>query len=63
MIAGQGTVGVEITQQITTPADYVFIPCGGGGLLSGMAVFLKHAWPGVKVIGVEPERIRCTARV
>ena len=59
VIAGQGTVGVEITQQITTPADYVFIPCGGGGLLSGMAVFLKHAWPGVKVIGVEPADAAC----
>ena len=54
VIAGQGTVGVEVTQQSPKPADYVFIPCGGGGLLSGMAVFLKHTWPDVKVIGVEP---------
>ena len=59
VIAGQGTVGVEVTQQSPKPADYVFIPCGGGGLLSGMAVFLKHTWPGVKVIGVEPADAAC----
>ena len=59
VIAGQGTVGVEVTQQSTKPADYVFIPCGGGGLLSGMSVFLKHTWPDVKVIGVEPADAAC----
>jgi threonine dehydratase len=37
----------------------VFIPCGGGGLLSGMAVFLKNTWPDVKVIGVEPADAAC----
>jgi threonine dehydratase len=59
VIAGQGTVGVEVTQQSPKPADYVFIPCGGGGLLSGMSVFLKHTWPDVKVIGVEPADAAC----
>ncbi len=59
VIAGQGTVGVEVTQQSSAPADYVFIPCGGGGLLSGMAVFLKHTWPDVQVIGVEPADAAC----
>ena len=59
VIAGQGTVGVEVTEQSPKPADYVFIPCGGGGLLSGMAVFLKHTWPDVKVIGVEPADAAC----
>ena len=47
VIAGQGTVGVEVARQASAPADYVFIPCGGGGLLSGMAVYLKHVWPEV----------------
>ena len=55
VIAGQGTVGVEVARQASAPADYVFIPCGGGGLLSGMAVYLKHVWPEVKIIGVEPK--------
>ena len=59
MIAGQGTVAVEVTRQSPKPADYVFIPCGGGGLLSGMAVYLKHTWPDVKVIGVEPADAAC----
>ena len=59
VIAGQGTVGLEVTRQSSRPADYVFIPCGGGGLLSGMAVFLKHTWPDVKVIGVEPADAAC----
>ena len=59
VIAGQGTVGVEVARQSSAPADYVFIPCGGGGLLSGMAVFLKHTWPDVKVIGVEPADAAC----
>jgi threonine dehydratase len=59
VIAGQGTVAVEVTRQSPKPADYVFIPCGGGGLLSGMAVYLKHTWPDVKVIGVEPEDAAC----
>jgi threonine dehydratase len=59
VIAGQGTVGVEVARQAAAPADYVFIPCGGGGLLSGMAVYLKHVWPDVKVIGVEPADAAC----
>ena len=59
VIAGQGTVGVEVARQSSTPADYVFIPCGGGGLLSGMAVYLKHVWPDVKIIGVEPADAAC----
>jgi threonine dehydratase len=59
VIAGQGTVGLEVSRQLPSPADYVFIPCGGGGLLSGMAVFLKHVWPEVMVIGVEPADAAC----
>ena len=59
VIAGQGTVGVEVAKQAVTPADYVFVPCGGGGLLSGMAVYLKHVWPETKIIGVEPADAAC----
>ena len=58
IIAGQGTVALELIEQMT-PQDYVFIPCGGGGLLAGMAVLLKHHWPDTKVIGVEPSDAAC----
>ena len=58
VIAGQGTVALELIEQMT-PQDYVFIPCGGGGLLAGMAVLLKHHWPDTKVIGVEPSDAAC----
>ena len=54
VIAGQGTVGVEITGQLDS-ADYVLVPVGGGGLISGVATWLKHQWPQVKVIGVQAE--------
>jgi threonine dehydratase len=59
VIAGQGTVGMEITRQCTRPADYVFVPCGGGGLLAGVAAWLQYVWPDAKVIGVEPQDAAC----
>lgn len=52
LIAGQGTVGLEIFQD-GTKYDYLFAPVGGGGLISGCAVAAKHFCPGIKVIGVE----------
>ncbi|MBS0367406.1 MAG: threonine ammonia-lyase, biosynthetic [Proteobacteria bacterium] len=55
VIAGQGTVAVEILRQTGGQLDAVFVPVGGGGLIAGMAVYLKYLYPGVKVIGVEPE--------
>ena len=55
VIAGQGTVGMEILRQSERPIDAVFVPVGGGGLISGIASYLKHLHPGIKVIGVEPE--------
>jgi threonine dehydratase len=55
VIAGQGTVGMEILRQYPDPIDAVFVPVGGGGLIAGVAAFIKHVRPGVKVIGVEPE--------
>jgi len=55
VIAGQGTVGLELLKQHTGPLDAVFVPVGGGGLISGMAVYMKQVRPEVKIIGVEPE--------
>jgi threonine dehydratase len=55
VIAGQGTVGVEILRQAGSELDAIFVPIGGGGLISGIAVYVKYLHPKVKVIGVEPE--------
>ncbi|MGM0577884.1 MAG: threonine/serine dehydratase [Myxococcota bacterium] len=54
VIAGQGTVGLEITEQLPD-VDLVVVPVGGGGLVSGIAMAVKAARPGARVIGVEPE--------
>ena len=59
VIAGQGTVAMEILRQHRGPIDAVFIPVGGGGLLAGMAVYIKHLYPSIKVIGVEPDDAAC----
>jgi threonine dehydratase len=58
VIAGQGTVAKELLQQ-QPKTDVVFIPVGGGGLLAGMAVYLKQLQPHIKVIGVEAEDSAC----
>ncbi|MGF7178304.1 threonine ammonia-lyase, biosynthetic [Azospirillum doebereinerae] len=55
VIAGQGTVGMEILRQHPDPIEAVFVPVGGGGLAAGVAVYIKFLRPDVKVIGVEPE--------
>jgi threonine dehydratase len=54
IIAGQGTAMVEVAQQVSD-LDYLFVPIGGGGLISGNAVAAKHLFPKIKVIGVETE--------
>ena len=54
VIAGQGTIGVEILEQHPAPIDYIFVPVGGGGLISGIAAHVKAARPEVHIIGVEP---------
>lgn len=59
VIAGQGTVAMEMAHQAPAPFDYVFICCGGGGLLAGMAAYLRYVWPNTKIIGVEPEDAAC----
>lgn len=57
-IAGQGTIGQEIMRQLTTPQQEnlhaVFVPVGGGGLIAGIAAYIKSLRPDVKIIGVEP---------
>ena len=53
VIAGQGTIGMEILRQQPRP-DVIFVPVGGGGLISGIASYVKRVRPSVKVIGVEP---------
>ena len=55
VIAGQGTVAMEILRQHTDPLHAIFVPVGGGGLIAGVAVYVKYLWPEIKVIGVEPE--------
>lgn len=61
VIAGQGTVAVEILRQYPEEIDAIFIPVGGGGLIAGMATFIKYLRPEVKVIGVEPADAACFA--
>lgn len=54
IIAGQGTIALEILEQLPQ-VETVIVPVGGGGLISGVSAALKHAKPSIKVIGVEPE--------
>ncbi len=62
VIAGQGTIGMELLRQSRTPIDAVFVPVGGGGLIAGIAAYLKRLRPEIKVIGVEPEEADAMAR-
>ena len=54
VIAGQGTIGLEILRQHPQAIDAIFVPVGGGGLISGIAAYVKRVRPSVKIIGVEP---------
>jgi threonine dehydratase len=54
IVAGQGTVGLEIVEQ-RPDVTAVYVPAGGGGLIAGVAAAIKHTAPHVRVIGVEPE--------
>jgi threonine dehydratase len=55
VIAGQGTIGMEILRQHPEPPHAIFVPVGGGGLIAGVAAYVKWLYPEVKIIGVEPE--------
>ncbi|TFF36417.1 threonine ammonia-lyase, biosynthetic [Pseudomonas sp. RIT623] len=59
VIAGQGTVAMEILRQHPGRLDAIFVPVGGGGLIAGIAAYVKYLRPEVKVIGVEPEDSNC----
>ena len=54
VIAGQGTIGMEIVRQHAGPLDAVFVPVGGGGLISGIAAYVKSISPRTRIVGVEP---------
>jgi threonine dehydratase len=62
VIAGQGTIGMEILRQHPGTLDAVFVPIGGGGLISGIAAYVKRVRPRVRVIGVEPVDADAMAR-
>ncbi len=55
VIAGQGTIGMEIHRQTSGAIDAVFVPIGGGGLIAGIAAYLKSVSPDIRIVGVEPE--------
>jgi threonine dehydratase len=55
VIAGQGTIGMEILRQHQDPPYAIFIPVGGGGLIAGIGAYVKYLYPAIKVIGVEPD--------
>ncbi|WP_410771493.1 threonine ammonia-lyase IlvA [Fontibacillus sp. BL9] len=54
IVAGNGTIAMEIMESLDAPADYVFVTIGGGGLISGVGTYLKTVSPETKLIGVEP---------
>ena len=55
VIAGQGTIGMEILRQHPDPIGAIFIAVGGGGLIAGVAAYVKFLRPDIKIIGVEPD--------
>lgn len=61
VIAGQGTVGLEIVRQHADFIDVIFVPVGGGGLIAGIGSIVKYLSPKTKIIGVEPADAACMA--
>ncbi|MDG2159002.1 MAG: threonine ammonia-lyase, biosynthetic [Gammaproteobacteria bacterium] len=59
VIAGQGTIALEIMDQLQGKPDYIFVPVGGGGLLAGIVSYLKYESPKTKIIAVEPVDSNC----
>ena len=55
VIAGQGTVGMEIVRQQGEPFDAIFVEVGGGGLIAGISAYIKTLWPQTRIVGVEPQ--------
>ncbi|PID41689.1 MAG: threonine ammonia-lyase, biosynthetic [Proteobacteria bacterium] len=59
VIAGQGTIAMEMLRQHTSDLEAVFVPVGGGGLIAGVAAYIKYLRPEIKVIGVESDESAC----
>jgi threonine dehydratase len=59
VIAGQGTIGMEILRQHRSPIDAIFVPVGGGGLIAGIAAYVKAIEPSTRIVGVEPDDAAC----
>ena len=59
VIAGQGTVAMEILRQYPGDIDAIFVPVGGGGLAAGIAAYIKYVRPEIKIIAVESEEAAC----
>ena len=55
VIAGQGTIGMEVLRQSAGEVDAIFVPVGGGGLIAGIGAYVKQLYPRVKIIGVQPD--------
>jgi threonine dehydratase len=62
VIAGQGTIAIEILRHCSRPIHAIFVPIGGGGLIAGIAAYVKRLRPEIKVIGVEPQDADAMAR-
>jgi threonine dehydratase len=61
VIAGQGTVGMEVMKQHVGPPAAIFVPVGGGGLIAGIAAYVKYLAPDTRIVGVEAEGSACLA--
>lgn len=59
VIAGQGTIAMEILNQYPAAIDAIFVPVGGGGLIAGVAAYIKSVRPEIKIIGIEPDDAAC----
>lgn len=59
VISGQGTVAMEILRQQPGRLDAIFVPVGGGGLIAGIAAYVKYLRPSIRIVGVEPEESDC----
>lgn len=59
VIAGQGTIAIELLKQTPENMDVIFIPVGGGGLIAGISAYIKSINPSVRIVGVEPEDAPC----
>ncbi len=62
VIAGQGTIAMEILRRMPGRLDAIFVPVGGGGLIAGMAAYVKSLRPDIRVVGVEPRHAACMSR-